>query len=102
MTEFEKMLIVNSNLNDLLSAIAERDDIDVLVQKFQSNNTFTKREYMTVKQFAEYIQATVIYVRSLAKRAEKQDLFEVTKVGNEYRIDRISYEKWRKSEMLRG
>ena len=33
MTEFEKALIVNSNLNDLLAAIAERDDIDVLVKK---------------------------------------------------------------------
>ncbi len=95
MTEFEKALIVNSNLNDLLMAIAERDDIDVLVKKFQSNNTFNKREYMTVKQFAEYLQSTIIYARDLAKRAEKQHLFEIAKVGRDYRIDRISYEKWR-------
>ncbi len=95
MTEFEKALIVNSNLNDLLAAIAERDDIDVLVKKFQSNNVYNKREYMTVKQFAEYLQSTIIYARDLAKRAEKQHLFEIAKVGRDYRIDRISYEKWR-------
>lgn len=95
MTEFEKALIVNSNLNDLLTAIAERDDIDVLVKKFQSNNTFNKREYMTVKQFAEYLQTTITQARSMAKRAKKQHLFEVAEVGREYRIDRISYEKWR-------
>ena len=95
MTEFEKALIVNSNLNDLLMAISERDDIDVLVKKFQSNNTYDKREYMTIKQFAEYLQSTIIYARDLAKRAEKQHLFEIAKVGREDRIDRISYEKWR-------
>ena len=95
MTEFEKALIVNINQNDLLAAIAERDDIDVLVKKFQSNNTFNKREYMTVKQFAEYLQTTITQARSMAKRAKKQHLFEVAEVGREYRIDRISYEKWR-------
>ena len=95
MTEFEKALIVNSNLNDLLAAISERDDIDVLVKKFQSNITYDKREYMTIKQFAEYLQSTIIYARDLARRAEKQHLFEIARVGRDYRIDRISYEKWR-------
>lgn len=95
MTNLEKMLIVNSDLNDLLTAISEREDIDVLIKKFQSNNTFDKREYMTVKQFAEYLQTTTIYARDLAKRAEKYHLFEVARVGRDYRIDRISYEKWR-------
>lgn len=96
MTEFEKMLIVNIDLNDLLFAISERADIDVLVKKFQAENTYSKREWMTVKQFAEYLQSTVTYARDLAKRAEKLRLFEIDKVGRDYRIDRISYEKYRK------
>ena len=74
MTEFEKALIVNSNLNDLLAAISERDDIDVLVKKFQSNNTYDKREYMTIKQFAEYLQSTIIYARDLARREQKSNI----------------------------
>lgn len=102
MTDFEKMLIVNSDLNDLLFAISEREDIDILVKKFQSENTYSKREWMTVKQFAEYLQSTVTYARDLAKRAERLDLFEIAKVGRDYRIDRISYEKWRRTELLRG
>ncbi len=95
MTNFERLIIVNSDLNELMEVISERDDIDVLIKKFQDNNIFNKREYMTVRQFAEYLQVTTGYARDLAKRAEKYHLFEVTKVGRDYRIDRISYEKWR-------
>ena len=49
---------------------------------------------MTIKQFSEYIRASESYVRNLVKHAELRKVFSIVKVGREYRIDRLSYEKW--------
>lgn len=81
--------------DDLFSAIAEREDVDDVVKKMQDSNLYIKREWLTVKEFAEYIKATEDYVRDLARRAYKTKEFEVYKVGNTYRIDRLSFERSR-------
>lgn len=81
--------------DDLFSAIAEREDVDDVVKKMQDSNLYIKREWLTVKEFAEYIKATEDYVRDLARRAYKAKEFEVYKVGNTYRIDRLSFERHR-------
>lgn len=95
MSKFEKNLIVNMEQNDLFEAISEREDIEDIVRKMQSSNLYIKREWLTVKEFAEYIKATEDYVRDLARRAYKAKEFEVYKVGNTYRIDRLSFERSR-------
>ena len=81
--------------DDLFSAIAEREDVDDVVKKMQDSNLYIKREWLTVKEFAEYIKATEDYVRDLARRAYKTKEFEVYKIGNTYRIDRLSFERSR-------
>ena len=81
--------------DDLFSAIAEREDVDDVVKKMQDSNLYIKREWLTVREFAEYIKATEDYVRDLARRAYKAKEFEVYKVGNTYRIDRLSFERSR-------
>ena len=81
--------------DDLFSAIAEREDVDDVVKKMQDSNLYIKREWLTVREFAEYIKATEDYVRDLARRAYKTKEFEVYKVGNTYRIDRLSFERSR-------
>lgn len=93
MSKFEKNLIVNMEQNDLFEAISEREDIEDIVKKMQDSNLYIKREWLTVKEFAEYIKATEDYVRDLARRAYKTKEFEVYKVGNTYRIDRLSFER---------
>lgn len=95
MKQFEKNLVVNMEQDDLFSAIAEREDVDDVVKKMQDSNLYIKREWLTVKEFAEYIKATEDYVRDLARRAYKTKEFEVYKVGNTYRIDRLSFERSR-------
>lgn len=95
MSKFEKNLIVNMEQNDLFEAISEREDIEDIVRKMQSSNLYIKREWLTVREFAEYIKATEDYVRDLARRAYKTKEFEVYKVGNTYRIDRLSFERSR-------
>lgn len=81
--------------DDLFSAIAEREDVDDVVKKMQDSNLYIKREWLTVREFAEYIKATEDYVRDLARRAYKTKEFEVYKIGNTYRIDRLSFERSR-------
>lgn len=81
--------------DDLFSAIAEREDVDDVVKKMQDSNLYIKREWLTVREFAEYIKATEDYVRDIARRAYKTKEFEVYKVGNTYRIDRLSFERSR-------
>lgn len=98
MSKFEKNLIVNMEQNDLFEAISEREDIEDIVRKMQSSNLYIKREWLTVKEFAEYIKATEDYVRDLARRAYKAKEFEVYKVGNTYRIDRLSFERYRSNK----
>ena len=95
MSKFEKNLIVNMEQNDLFEAISEREDIEDIVKKMQDSNLYIKREWLTVREFAEYIKATEDYVRDLARRAYKAKEFEVYKVGNTYRIDRLSFERSR-------
>lgn len=95
MSKFEKNLIVNMEQNDLFEAISEREDIEDIVKKMQDSNLYIKREWLTVREFAEYIKATEDYVRDLARRAYKTKEFEVYKVGNTYRIDRLSFERSR-------
>ena len=95
MSKFEKNLIVNMEQNDLFEAISEREDIEDIVKKMQDSNLYIKREWLTVREFAEYIKATEDYVRDLARRAYKAKEFEVYKVGNTYRIDRLSFERYR-------
>lgn len=98
MSKFEKNLIVNMEQNDLFEAISEREDIEDIVRKMQSSNLYIKREWLTVREFAEYIKATEDYVRDLARRAYKTKEFEVYKVGNTYRIDRLSFERYRSNK----
>ena len=81
--------------NELFEAIAEREDVGDFVKKMQSSNLYIKREWMTVKEFAKYIKVTEDYVRDLARRAYKTKEFEVYKIGNTYRIDRLSFERSR-------
>lgn len=95
MSKFEKNLIVNMEQNDLFEAISEREDIEDIVKKMQDSNLYIKREWLTVREFAEYIKATEDYVRDLARRAYKTKEFEVYKIGNTYRIDRLSFERYR-------
>ena len=84
--------------DDLFSAIAEREDVDDVVKKMQDSNLYIKREWLTVREFAEYIKATEDYVRDLARRAYKTKEFEVYKIGNTYRIDRLSFERSRSNK----
>ncbi len=98
MSKFEKNLIVNMEQNDLFEAISEREDIEDIVKKMQDSNLYIKREWLTVREFAEYIKATEDYVRDLARRAYKAKEFEVYKVGNTYRIDRLSFERYRSNK----
>ena len=93
-TEMQKMIVRNIDLDSLLEAISERNDIVELMQMFRENNDYAIREYMTIKEFKNYIKASDSYVRALLKYNDVNNLFVTTRVGREYRIDRISYEKW--------
>lgn len=93
-TEMQKLIVRNIDRDSLLLAISERDDIVEVMQMFRNSNDYAPREYMTIKQFCEYIRASESYVRSLVKYAELKKIFSIVKVGREYRIDRLSYEKW--------
>lgn len=93
-TEMQKMIVRNIDLDSLLSAISEREDIVEVMEMFRNNSDFAIREYMTIKEFKGYIKASDSYVRALLKYNDVNNLFVTTRVGREYRIDRISYEKW--------
>ena len=93
-TEMQKTIVRNIDIDSLLNAISEREDIIELMQMFRDNNDFAIREYMTIKEFKAYIKASDSYVRALLKYNDIHNLFVTTRVGREYRIDRISYEKW--------
>lgn len=93
-TEMQKMIVRNIDLDSLLEAISERNDIVELMKIFRDNSDYAIREYMTIKEFMKYIKAGESYVRALLKYNDVNKLFVTTRVGREYRIDRISYEKW--------
>lgn len=93
-TIMQEMIVRNIDLDSLLQAISQREDIVELMQMFRENNDYAIREYMTIKEFMKYIKAGESYVRSLLKYNDVNNLFVTTRVGREYRIDRISYEKW--------
>ena len=65
-----------------------------IIQKFRTSDEFKARDYMTVKEFSNYLNCSEAYVRSLIQYGKKNNSFYVAKVGREYRIDRISYDKW--------
>lgn len=93
-SEAQKLIVRNIDLNSLIIALTERPDITEILNIFKDNEDLSIREYLTIKEFADYIRASQSYVRNLAKHAEKNKLFSVIKVGREYRLDRLSYEKW--------
>lgn len=94
-TEMQRLIIRNIDRDSLLMAIADREDIVEVMQMFRDSNDYAPREYLTIKEFAKYLKASESYVRNLAKHAEISKVFSVTKIGREYRLDRLSYEKWR-------
>lgn len=93
-TETEKFIIRNISQTDLINTILERMDLDEIINKFRTNDEFKARDYMKVKEFAEYLNCSEAYVRSLIQYAKKNNSFYIAKVGREYRIDRISYDQW--------
>lgn len=93
-TKMQEMIVKNIDLDSLLQGISERDDIVEVMQMFRENSDYAIREYMTVKEFMKYLKAGESYVRALLKYNDVNELFVTTRVGREYRIDRISYEKW--------
>ena len=93
-TDMQKFVIRNVGLDNLIECILERTDVDKLVEKFRTHDDLAPREYMKVKEFANYIESSEAYVRRLAKFGLKNSLFSVVQIGNTYRIDRISYDKW--------
>lgn len=93
-SEMQRLVVRNIDIDSLLLAISEREDIVEVMQMFRDIKDYVPKEYMDVKQFARYVQASESYVRSLAKYADENNLFCITKVGREYRLDRLSYEKW--------
>lgn len=93
-SEMQKLVVKNIDQDSLLLAISEREDVLEVMKMFRDNSDYAPREYMNIKQFSEYIQASDKYVRNLAKHAEENKLFCTTRVGREIRIDRLSYEKW--------
>lgn len=93
-SEMQKLVVRNIDRDSLLLVISEREDIVEVMQMFRDDKDYAPKEYMDVKKFAKYIQASECYVRSLARYADENDLFCITKVGREYRLDRLSYEKW--------
>lgn len=92
--EMQRLVVRNMDKDSLLLAISEREDIVDVMQMFRDNNDYAPKEYLTIKEFASYIKASESYVRNLAKYAEQNSLFSITRIGREYRIDRLSYEKW--------
>lgn len=93
-SEMQRLVVRNIDIDSLLLSISEREDIVDVMKMFRDDKDYAPREYMNIKQFAEYIQASEKYVRMLAKHADENNLFCITKVGREYRLDRLSYEKW--------
>lgn len=93
-TEMQRLIVRNIDKDSLLLAIADREDIVEVMQMFRDNNDYAPKEYLTIKEFAKYLKASESYVRNLAKQAEISKIFSVTKIGREYRLDRLSYEKW--------
>lgn len=93
-TEVQRLIVRNIDIDSLLIAISEREDIVEVMQMFRNDSDYAPKEYLTIKEFSNYIKASESYVRNLAKYAEKNKIFSITKVGREYRLDRLSYEKW--------
>lgn len=93
-TEMQEMIVRNIDLDSLLQAISQREDVIEVMQMFRDNSDYAIREYMTVKEFMKYLKAGESYVRALLKYNDVNKLFVTTRVGREYRIDRISYERW--------
>lgn len=93
-TEMQRLIIRNTDRESLLQAIADREDIVEVMQMFRDSNDYAPKEYLTIKEFAKYIKASESYVRNLAKQAEITKIFSIAKIGREYRLDRLSYEKW--------
>ena len=100
-TEVQKMIVRNIDRDSLLLAISERDDIIEIMKLFRENRDYEQREYMTVSEFSKYLKVSEAYVRDLAKRAEARNLFSVVRIGREYRLDRLSYEKFIKQGGLK-
>ncbi|MBN9647765.1 hypothetical protein J0L31_12270 [Terrisporobacter glycolicus] len=93
-SEMQKLIVRNIDFDSLLESISERDDLHKIINMFRYSEDYALREYMTIKEFCAYIKASDSYVRALLKYNDVNNLFVTTRVGREYRIDRISYEKW--------
>lgn len=93
-TDMQEMIVRNIDLDSLMMAISQREDVVEVMKMFRHSSDFAIREYMTIKEFMAYIKAGESYVRALLKYNDINKLFVTTRVGREYRIDRISYEKW--------
>ena len=64
-TETEKFIIRNIAQADLINSILERIDLPEIIQKFRTSDEFKARDYMTVKEFSNYLNCSEAYARNL-------------------------------------
>lgn len=89
-----KVLIQNMNQESLLDAISRRDDIAEIIQMFRYKEDYAQREYLTLKEFQVYLKCSYSYARNLAIYGLEGKSFTVIRIGKDYRIDKLSYERW--------
>lgn len=94
-SEFEKMLVKNMDLNDFLTSLSDRKDIDKIVNYFRNSNDFAYREYLNIEEFCNFFKCKRNYALNVANYGFTSKDYIAFKLGKNWLIDRISYEKWK-------
>lgn len=94
-SEFEKALVKNMNLDEFLASMSDREDIDKIVKYFRNSDDFAYRDYLTIEEFCNYFKCKRNYALNVANYGFRSKDYIAFKLGKNWLIDRISYEKWK-------
>lgn len=64
------------------------------ITKLILENKQEDMEFMTVKEFCNYIKCSDKKAHSMIKQARATNAFITTKVGTDYRVDKNSFKNW--------
>jgi hypothetical protein len=88
-----KSLLKKFSTREIVEELFTRDEAADVIDVFKKENGLDL-EFIKIKEFSEWCCMKPGTARKWARKAEATGAFITFKVGNEYRIDKVSFASW--------
>jgi hypothetical protein len=88
-----KGLLKKFSTREIVEELFTRDEATDVIDIFKKEKGLNV-EFINIKDFSKWCCINPYTARAMARKAEATGAFDVLRIGNEYRIDKISFANW--------